>query len=176
MANQLGSVHNSPPAAETNFIDYRTMADQSASPLFKLPPELRNAVCGMVFEGSIVEVDYFESTKVPNAVNLLLTAKQPYSEAVQVYYSNVIVQSECQLSLEKWANVRRPKYYHLIPELRISYFAASNVTKERAMAIAENVHQRDVLALTKAKVDLTGKRVSVKVKYEEKVGTCTPKR
>lgn len=69
------------------------MAVQGESPLLSLPPELRNIIYGMVFEGCILELRRINDEQSPESVGLLLVCKQTFAEAIDLYYRNVTVES-----------------------------------------------------------------------------------
>lgn len=104
------------------------MTDQSASPIFKLPPELRNAIYSLVFQDHTVEVVSVERYLKAQPPGLLITCKQLYTEAVEVYYSNVAAEGKSVDDVFDWA-LRMPKqYYNLVPELRIVHRRHSDYT------------------------------------------------
>lgn len=66
------------------------MANAKESLLHLLPPELRNAIYDEVFRGCVINIDKNGRAEHSNEINFMLTAKQVYNEAIEIYYSNVL--------------------------------------------------------------------------------------
>lgn len=95
------------------------MADQSNSPFFKLPPELRNAIYGTVFQNHTIEVVSAERNLKAQPPGLLVACKQVYTEAVEIFYSAVIVEGRSAIDIFDWALLMPKRYYDLVPAVRL---------------------------------------------------------
>jgi hypothetical protein len=78
------------------------MANQGESPLLSLPPELRNIIYCMAFEGCVFEVELVNYARSPESAGLLLACKQTFSEVINIYYSNVTIESRSVLAITHW--------------------------------------------------------------------------
>lgn len=104
--------------------DTRAMADQKDSPFFKLPPELRNMIYALAFKDCVTSVEKPWRVKPPEEVNLLFIFKQAYTEAIEIYYSHTIIQSEDVGPLRGWASRQSQQRLQSIPEVRFTHFTA----------------------------------------------------
>lgn len=74
------------------------------SPLLDLPPEIRNNIYEMVFEGTIIKVDREDLPST--APGLLRTCRQIYNEAVGMYHASATIYSRFYFRLYMWLKRR----------------------------------------------------------------------
>lgn len=73
---------------------------QQDSPLLALPAEIRISIYEMAFEGAVIKVDFKDRpSKVPG---LLVTCRQIYHEAIDLYYAAATIYSVCPYAARYW--------------------------------------------------------------------------
>lgn len=100
------------------------MADQSRSPLCRLPPELRNIIYGMVCQNCTAICNGHDL--LTNVPGLLLACKQTYTETIKMFWSTVTLEV-IPPSFAHIAKALPPRYYQMVPALRIVHVSASTI-------------------------------------------------
>lgn len=114
-----------------------TMANQGESSLLSLPPELRNIIYGMAFEGCVFEVELVNCARSAESAGLLLASKQTFAEAAYFYYRDVTIKSRSILAITQYARHPPPRHLHLIQEIKFIFMIDRAPPKQFLSSIAE---------------------------------------
>ncbi|TKA33622.1 hypothetical protein B0A50_00458 [Salinomyces thailandicus] len=106
------------------------MAQHAESPLMRLPPELRNQIYGLTFEGAKVNIistlSLEKRTKyIMDVLPLLLTCRQIRKEAVEMLYAAAFLVSDSSVRLQNWLEALPPKHRKQISNVHFDAKAAA---------------------------------------------------
>ena len=119
--------------------------------LLSLPPELRDIIYGMVFEGCVLKVRSANSKASPESIGLLLASRQTHGEAIPIYYRNLTVEFRHFRLLVVWIRGLPTRYLQLIPKIEMV----------ECIARWSSYTEADKLAATKSVVTYVNRRGAV---------------
>ncbi|KAK5115621.1 hypothetical protein LTR85_009792 [Meristemomyces frigidus] len=123
------------------------MAQQTESPLFDLPPELRNTIYELTLMGSTTLVGLREDddSVLIELPCLLRSCKQIYVEAILVFYHLTPFYSRYAYNIVCWLKALHPRYRKAISEIRLETNKQQWVLHTPRIRVASNEDEPAVL-------------------------------
>ena len=115
-----------------------SISQEKSFKLLSLPPELRDTIYGMVFEGCVLKVKSANSKASPESIGLLLASRQTYEEAITIYYRNLTVECRLFRLLVVWIKGLPTRYLPLIPKIKMVKFVVDKLAATKSMVAYVN--------------------------------------
>ena len=118
-----------------------SVSQEKSFKLLSLPPELRDIIYSMVFEGCVLKVRSANSKASPESIGLLLASRQTHEEAIPIYYRNLTVEFRHFRLLVVWIRGLPTRYLQLIPKIKMVECIArwSSYTEADKLATTKSV-------------------------------------
>ncbi|KAF2162706.1 hypothetical protein M409DRAFT_58114 [Zasmidium cellare ATCC 36951] len=117
------------------------MASTTTSRLLGLPPELRNRIYEFVFEDSEVTIRAHRNgipccTYEPPSLGILMTCRQTYREATDIFYSVTTFYFTWRMALVEFLRSLPPRHARMVSTIRFDTIARLEVFKSTGTGIA----------------------------------------